>query len=116
MSFTLEQITVDCADPQTLAAWWAEATCGRIADDWGDYVRVATGIDGLAVLGFQRVPEDRVGKNRVHIDLESPGREADVRRLLDLGATQLGEGSAGPMRWSVLADPEGNEFCVCTGA
>ena len=64
------------------------------------------------VLGFQRVPEPRPGKNRVHIDFASPDRPADVERLAKLGATVVGEQSMQGMTWTVLKDPEGNEFCL----
>jgi hypothetical protein len=63
---------------------------------------------------FQVVPEPKVAKNRVHLDLQvGPERRADVvRRLGELGATVLWEGHQGPSSWITMADPEGNEFCV----
>jgi hypothetical protein len=63
---------------------------------------------------FQRVPEKRAVKNRVHLDLRVPPaeRETEVSRLIGLGASRLGEGQQGPHSWIVMADPEGNEFCV----
>ncbi len=63
---------------------------------------------------FQRVPEARTGKNRVHLDVHvgAERREAEVARLVGLGATELWRESQGPLEWVTLADPEGNEFCV----
>jgi hypothetical protein len=70
---------------------------------------------GGPVLGFQRVPEERAGKNRLHLDLgAAAGGHAEVERLVGLGATVLGErgGDAEGLVWTTLTDPEGNEFCV----
>ena len=66
---------------------------------------------------FQQVPEPKTVKDRIHLDLHfSPGddaaRDAQVARLLELGATKLWDGQQGPQRWVTMADPEGNEFCV----
>ncbi|MFG3529025.1 VOC family protein [Streptomyces sp. NPDC047917] len=63
---------------------------------------------------FQRVPEARTAKNRLHLDVHAgpDRREAEVRRLVGLGATVLREVAEQGGRWTVLADPEGNEFCV----
>jgi hypothetical protein len=63
---------------------------------------------------FQEVPEAKTVKNRVHLDVRvgAERREAEVARLLGLGATELWRGSQGPYAWVTLADPEGNEFCV----
>ncbi len=102
-------ITIDCADPQALAAWWAEALGVDDVQDHGDFVVLAA---TSLVLGFQRVPEPRPGKNRVHVDFSSPDRPAEVERLAKLGATVVGEQSMEGMSWTVLKDPEGNEFCL----
>ena len=64
---------------------------------------------------FQKVPEPKVGKNRVHVDLRADDMAAEVHRLTGLGATVLAERSMGDFRWTVLADPAGNEFCVNGG-
>jgi len=63
---------------------------------------------------FQRVPEEKVVKNRLHVDVHTREgeREAKVKTLIDLGARKLWDGQMGPMSWITLADPEGNEFCV----
>jgi len=105
-------ITIDCADPQRLAEFWTEAAGYTKATDWGSFIvlKPASGV-GLA-LGLQRVPEARVAKNRVHLDWHTEDRTGEVERLVKLGATVLGEKTVPGLTWSVLADPEGNEFCV----
>lgn len=61
---------------------------------------------------FQRVPEPKTGKNRAHIDFDAADMEAEVARLVDLGGSKIAEHSLGSFRWTIVADPEGNEFCV----
>jgi hypothetical protein len=63
---------------------------------------------------FQRVPEEKTVKNRLHLDVRvgPERREDEVARLISLGATELWRGAQGPMSWVTLADPQGNEFCV----
>jgi predicted enzyme related to lactoylglutathione lyase len=109
-------VTTDCADPKELAAFWAATLETTVSGDYGEFVMLAPPPTGGPVLGFQRVPEDRAGKNRLHLDLvvAEGGREAEVARLVGLGATVLGErgGDAEGFVWTTLTDPEGNEFCV----
>ncbi|MFI6585843.1 VOC family protein [Embleya sp. NPDC050493] len=109
MELKQEMITIDCADPGTLAAWWANALGVEIAQDFGEFVMVAA---QPLVLGFQRVPEDRAGKNRLHVDFSTPDRPAAVERLVALGATVVAERSAPGLNWTTMQDPAGNEFCV----
>ena len=64
-------------------------------------------------LRYEEVPDPTPGKNKVHLDLHSADKEAEVKRLVSAGATELGRNSFGPdFDWVVLADPEGNAFCV----
>jgi predicted enzyme related to lactoylglutathione lyase len=103
-------VTTDCADPSGLAAFWAAALGTAISGDYGEFVMLAPPPAGGPVLGFQRVPEERAGKNRLHLDLGAAAGE----RLVGLGAKVLGErgGDAEGLVWTTLTDPEGNEFCV----
>lgn len=112
MTLSLEMITVDCTDPAALAQWWAEAVGGSVVPLPGaDFVLVAR--ENWPALGFQRVDTPTPGKNRVHLDLMAADLEAEVQRLIDLGATETGRHSVdGGFRWVVLADPHGNAFCV----
>ena len=112
MTLTLEMITVDCIEPRRLATWWAEAVGGSVVPlPGGDFVLVAR--ENWPALGFQRVDTPTPGKNRVHLDLMAADLEVEVQRLIDLGATETARHSVdGGFRWVVLADPDGNAFCV----
>jgi predicted enzyme related to lactoylglutathione lyase len=113
MALTARMVTMDCADPTRLAAFWSQAAGYRVLADYdGFYVMLAPpGGEGLR-LGLQKVPEERVTKNRAHVDWQAEDRETEVKRLVELGATVLDEQTVGGFAWTVLADPEGNEFCV----
>ncbi|MGP4054969.1 VOC family protein [Mycobacterium sp. 4D054] len=112
MPLKTEMVTFDCTDPDTLADWWSRAAGGKVnAVAPGEFVMVVR--DGEANLGFQRVPDPTPGKNKVHLDFHAQDREAEVARLVALGATETGRNNFGPeFEWVVLADPEGNAFCV----
>lgn len=113
MSLQIGMVTIDCADPQTLARFWAAALGTSVANDYGDFVMLAPNGSGAPALGLQRVPEPRTGKNRVHVDLGGGGgRAVEVDRLVGLGARVLDEQQMPGLAWTVLGDPEGNEFCV----
>jgi hypothetical protein len=116
MGLSIGMVTVDCADPAALSGFWSAALDTTIAADYGgEFVMLAPPPRGGPLLGFQRVPEPRAGKNRLHLDLGAPdgGRHAEVERLVRLGATVLGErGDPAVFAWTTLTDPEGNEFCV----
>lgn len=111
MVLNTQMITFDCTDPDTLAAWWADAVGGEVnAVAPGEFVMVVR--EGPA-LGFQRVPDPTPGKNKVHLDFHSPDRDAEVARLVAAGAKELGRHDFGPdFAWVVLEDPEGNAFCI----
>jgi catechol 2,3-dioxygenase-like lactoylglutathione lyase family enzyme len=105
-------VTIDCAEPQRLAAFWSEVLGVSIQQDYGDFVFLERPAEGGPVLGLQRVPEPRSGKNRLHVDLSGDARATEVPRLVGLGATFVGEHQVPGFAWTVLADPEGNEFCI----
>lgn len=112
MTLSVEMVTVDCVAPERLARWWADAV-------GGDVVVLAPGEFALVsrsqgpALGFQRVDGPTPGKNRVHLDFASAELDAEVARLVGLGASELGRHSVdGGFRWVVLADPDDNVFCV----
>lgn len=113
MSLTEGEIVIDCADHDVVVSFWVAAlgwTERRINEQ---YVAVVPPGSGTALpLLFQKVPEAKVVKNRVHVDYRADDLAADVERLVGLGASVLAERSLGDYRWVVLADPEGNEFCV----
>jgi predicted enzyme related to lactoylglutathione lyase len=115
MTSFVRNIAVDCADPYTLAGFWSAVT-GRPIDAGhrpGDAEVVVTLETGTR-LYFGRVPEGKVVKNRLHLCMQPrDDRDAEVDRLLRFGATMLDDRRHVPDGgWAVLADPEGNEFCV----
>ncbi|MBO1330343.1 VOC family protein [Streptomyces sp. VRA16 Mangrove soil] len=115
MTSLIRHVTIDCADPYTLAGFWAEALGGAITDEDkpGDPEALVESAS-VGVL-FIRVPEGKDAKNRVHLDLQPQERTRDeeVDRLLALGATLQGDHRRPDgTGWVTLHDPEGNEFCV----
>lgn len=111
MSIYVGMVTIDCQDPQELALFWTQALQIEVVGDYGDFVLLG-GKDSPVSLGLQRVPEPRVGKNRIHIDLRGEPPAAAADRLKRLGASVKEERSQPGLAWIVLTDPEGNEFCV----
>lgn len=122
MASTFTELAIDCADPGGLARFWC-AVLGYAVQGEEDGV-VTIGPPGVPegrdhrgpvapTLTFARVPEAKTVKNRLHIDVNPTDREQgeEVRRLLELGARRVDVGQ-GEESWVVLADPEGNEFCV----
>lgn len=114
MTSVWENLTVDAQDPSRLARWWAEALGYQVISDKPDEVEIRRAPDELPGIVFVPVTAPKLGKNRLHIDLRPADQEAEVERLVDMGArhVDLGQGDAG---WTVLSDPEGNEFCVLRG-
>lgn len=116
------ELAIDCADPQVLARFWCSVLGYEVQDDDGGVVTIGspTVPEGKnrpgpvpPTLTFARVPEGKTVKNRLHLDVNPTDREQpeEVLRLLDLGARHV-DVSQGDQSWVVLADPEGNEFCV----
>lgn len=113
MTLTVETITFDASDALTLATWWAVQTGGVLHDEPDPtFVLVAPGPAGGVTLGFQQVASPTPGKNRVHLDFSVTDRGAEVSRLRDAGATFVAEHRMDGFEWTVLADPEGNQFCI----
>ncbi len=114
----IHSVTVDCVDPYRQAKWWSEATGWQEDPDDpnnpGDPAGMIVSTHGVNLL-FIPVPEGKTVKNRVHLDLTPAERTRDeeVARLLGIGATLVADHRhADGSGWVVLADPEGNEFCV----
>jgi predicted enzyme related to lactoylglutathione lyase len=106
-----EQVVVDCEDPARLARWWAEALGYQIVFEEPDEVEIRRSKDEMPGLLFNPTPDAKTVKNRLHIDLRPDDQEAEVERLVDMGARPVDIGQH-DVPWVVLADPEGNEFCV----
>ncbi|GAA4462713.1 VOC family protein [Phytohabitans houttuyneae] len=107
-----ENLVVDALDPARLARWWAEALGYQITHERPDEVEIRRAPDELPGLIFVPVPDAKAGKNRLHVDLRPADQEAEVERLVNMGARHVDVGQGGKAGWVVLADPEGNEFCV----
>lgn len=106
-----EQTTVDARDPASLGSWWATALGWVVVNDDADEFEIRAEVDRLPGIMFEPVSTEKQGKNRLHFDLRPDDQAAEVERLLSLGATRVDIGQ-GEQSWAVLADPEGNEFCV----
>ena len=135
------QVAIDCSSPHELADWWAEALGWQVAAQdeafirrmveeghatdeqtvrhrgalvWKSVTALNSPDPGRPRLLFQRAAEAKTIKNRLHLDVRvgAERREAEVARLVALGATELWRASQGPVEWVTLADPEENEFCV----
>jgi catechol 2,3-dioxygenase-like lactoylglutathione lyase family enzyme len=138
------QVVIDCADPAKLSAFWAHALGYHLPDPpgdfetWPDFLRAqgvpesefnsASAIEDPDGVGpriyFQRVPEPKAGKNRLHLDVNAGGGratpedekaalvDAAVEDLVAAGATKVDDRTKMGERWVVMEDPEGNEFCV----
>ena len=112
MALDWEQVNVDAADPEALGRWWLGASKWVVVNDDPEEFEIRPAPDRLPGLLFVRVPEPKTVKNRLHLDFRPDDRDAEVERLLALGATHADVGQGGDEPWVVLADPEGNEFCV----
>ena len=116
----MSQFTFDCHDPVTLARWWADALGWEVIDDPDDQgdgpveIEIAPPDGSATNWLFVEVPEGKAVKNRVHPDVRPPDgsdQATELARLLALGATAVDVGQV-DVGWHVLADPEGNEFCL----
>jgi hypothetical protein len=117
MTSILTEVLIDCTDAERVARFWCAALDWEVLDrdeEAGD-VEIGTP-DGPVRLLFLTVPEPKTIKNRVHLDVHAADgdQDAEVERLIGLGATHVDVGQ-GEQSWVVLADPEGNEFCVLAG-
>jgi hypothetical protein len=117
MSIRWQCVCVDANDPATLARWWAELLGWRITYEEDDEVVLeppeGSAEDGLSPdILFVKVPEPKAVKNRLHIDLRPDDRDAEVARAEAMGAVRVDVGQGDDKTWVVLADPEGNEFCI----
>jgi predicted enzyme related to lactoylglutathione lyase len=110
-------LVLDCTNPDALARFWSEALGYTTLGGAGNYVMLVDA-DGIKPkLLLQAVSEPKAAKNRMHLDIDTPDVEAEAARLEALGARRL-EADVRiehGTNWVIMADPEGNEFCVCDG-
>ena len=111
VSLEWEQTNVDARDPEMLGRWWQQALGWVVVDEAPDVFEIRPAPGQLPGLLFVRVPEAKTVKNRLHLDFRPEDRDFEVDRFLALGAVRVDVGQ-GEQSWIVLADPEGNEFCV----
>jgi predicted enzyme related to lactoylglutathione lyase len=108
-------IVIDCSDPETLAEFWAEALGYDKAGLFDNYyVLIARHREHPPVI-LQRVPEPKTGKARIHFDLRVDDIETEAQRLEAICARRIDIGQGVDPGWIAMADPEGNEFCICPG-
>jgi len=115
MTSVFTELIIDCAEPRKVAEFWAAVLGYTVSKDSNDTDVELENLNGaLPTLLFTRVPEPKSVKNRLHIDVnatDGASQQQELERLLDLGARHVDIGQ-GEQTWFVLADPEGNEFCL----
>jgi predicted enzyme related to lactoylglutathione lyase len=113
MGCSIYTVTIDSADPAALARFWAEVLDYKITFEEDEEVEIKPKEGSGDALLFVKDPEKKVVKNRLHFDLNPTDQKAEVERVKGLGATEADIGQS-DVPWVVLADPEGNEFCILT--
>jgi predicted enzyme related to lactoylglutathione lyase len=114
MPLRLHHIVVDTHDLPALARFWAQVLRWEVLSEREREVVIGPDVDAPVGMCFMPVTEPKGAKNRLHLDLtsEPDDRDAEIERILALGARRVDIGQTGAESWVVLADPEGNEFCV----
>ena len=114
MPVTLHHVVVDTHDLPGLARFWTQALGWKILSEREREIVIGPDVSAPVGMCFMPVTDPKTVKNRVHLDLttEAADRDAEIERLLALGARRVDVGQTGEESWTVLADPEGNEFCV----
>jgi predicted enzyme related to lactoylglutathione lyase len=114
MPVSLHHIVVDAHDLPRLARFWAQALHWRVLSEHEGEIVIGTDENAPTGICFMPVTDVKTVKNRVHLDLTTSAddRDQEIERLLALGACRVDVGQSGTESWTVLADPEGNEFCV----
>ena len=125
MTFVLDTVTFDCADPEVMARFWAAAfgwdtgePDGLDIDEEGAFIKPPGTGDEMSFQGlyFQKVPEGKVVKNRLHLDVRpADSMDREVERAVALGATIQRRVDVEGSFWTIMLDPEGNEFCILRG-
>jgi len=111
MSLMWEEIVIDSRDPKALGLWWRDALDWVVVGESDDELEIAPSEGAHPTLLFGAVPEGKTVKNRLHLDFVPDDQAAEVERLIAKGASRADIGQV-DVPWVVLADPEGNEFCV----
>jgi predicted enzyme related to lactoylglutathione lyase len=114
MPVRLHHIVIDAHDLPKLARFWTQVLGWKVLSEREREIVIGTGENAPVGICFMPVTEQKIVKNRVHLDIttEAQDRDQEIDRLLGLGAQRVDVGQTGKESWTVLADPEGNEFCV----
>jgi predicted enzyme related to lactoylglutathione lyase len=114
VAVSLHHIVIDAHDLPTLARFWAEVLHWQILSEREREVVIGPDVGAPVGICFMPVTDRKVVKNRLHLDLNpgSDDRGAEIERIMALGARRVDIGQTGTETWTVLADPEGNEFCI----
>lgn len=114
MTSRIAVIAIDAIEPRPVAEFWAAVLGWQIAGEDADGISIAPTDTAWPTIDVCKVPEHKGIKNRLHLDLRADGTtaEEEVKRLLAMGARPVDVGQGSDASWTVLADPEGNEFCV----
>ncbi len=114
MGVSLHHIVIDAHDLAALARFWAQVLDWRILSEREREVVIGPDVTAAVGICFMPATDGKIVKNRLHLDLapNSADRDAEIERILALGARRADVGQTGRESWTVLADPEGNEFCV----
>lgn len=111
MALQWEQTIIDARDPASLGRWWSQVLGWVVVNDSAEEYEIRPSPDQLPGLLFVPTLEQKAQKNRLHLDFRPDDQDTEVERLVSLGAGHIDVGQ-GEQAWVVLADPEGNEFCV----
>ena len=112
MTLEWEQVIVHSVDPVALGQWWASALGWVVVHSSDDEFEIRPAPDRTPGLDFVRIDEVKKAKSRLHLDFRPDDRDAEVARLVAHGAKRVDVGQGDDQSWVVLADPEGNEFCI----
>lgn len=114
MTSAFSSFALDAVDVRRMAEFWTRALDYRIAEEGDGIISLASSDGAGPPIDIIPVPESKTVKNRLHLDLHAVGctQEEEVARLLELGAVRADVGQGPEVSWTVLADPEGNEFCI----
>jgi predicted enzyme related to lactoylglutathione lyase len=113
MTSRLAVIAIDAVDNRRIAEFWCAVLGWRVVEEDPEFISIAGDGPGVTI-DIATVPERKQLKNRLHLEVRADGvsTEQELQRLLDLGATHVDLGQPADATWTVLADPEGNEFCL----
>ena len=114
MPVRISCVCIDAIDPRTVADFWSAVLGWEVVEDGDEIISLASASGDLPTLDILQVPDAKRVKNRLHLDLRADGTsfEAELTRLESLGARRVDIGQPPDVTWVVLADPEGNEFCL----